>query len=155
MLPSHVSLTVPITSAVTLIFAFPHSIDWIHVSSRRIPKDSHQRHTFRHNSIKSFLQPQDENSYALKDNILFRRSFVTKMLSDKFELAVGRRNRPIQLAAQTKDLRFLGRGVLVRFSNAARVLIGSAWLPSKDLVDKALHVFESCRQPYIEITFAG
>ena len=101
------------------------------------------------------MQPQDENSYALKDNILFRRSFVTKMLSDKFELAVGRRNRPIQLAAQTKDLRFLGRGVLVHFSNAARVLIGSAWLPSKDLVDKALHVFESCRQPYIEITFAG
>jgi hypothetical protein len=32
---------------------------------------------------------------------------------------------------------------------------GLACLPSKDLADKALHGFEACRQPYIEITFPG
>jgi hypothetical protein len=63
------------------------------------------------------LQPRDENPYALKDNIPFRPSFVTKMFSDNFELAGGRRNRPTDLAdTQIEDFRFTGRGVLVRFS---------------------------------------
>jgi hypothetical protein len=36
-----------------------------------------------------------------------------------------------------------------------RMVVGLACLPSKDLADKALHGFEACRQPYIEITFPG
>ena len=48
-----------------------------------------------------------------------------------------------------------GSGVLVHFSKQARVLIGLTRLPSQYLADKALHDFEPCRQPYIEITFPG